>query len=248
MKHQVINSNGGGASVPARPTRASRAAAPAVVRRPARARGNLKDEKKLESESEALRREVERLRRRNDELEQQLALAHRTVDQLRQQQATALVDMYYSLTTNTKTANAAASGIIGELQNRSTHLLADYVLFPGGGWVAHAMQIKGDVEEKAGLINHLIAEVHQTTFADVEQVLAFVDWLDQHLSTLSDETAVLKHFSWPERKADALREAAFKYRNLNSLLTQISNSSNDTALASCEATLTKASALQHKYT
>lgn len=51
-----------------------------------RASGNSKDEKKSESESEALRREVDRLRRRNEELEQQLALAHRTVAQLWQQQ------------------------------------------------------------------------------------------------------------------------------------------------------------------
>ncbi|XP_006664997.2 protein CHUP1, chloroplastic-like isoform X2 [Oryza brachyantha] len=252
MKHQVLSD--GDASVP---TRASRAAATAS----ARANGNSKDD--MQSESESLGREVERLRRRNDELEQQLALAHRTVAQLRQQvaadenssapptcippappppsritrppprlqgssHATALVDMYKSLTT--KTPNAAASGIVGELQNRSTHLLA----------------IKADVEGKAVLINHLIAKVHQTTFADVDQVVAFVDWLDQHLSTLTDEAAVLKHFSWPERKADALREAASEYRHLNSLLTQISNSSSDTTLASCEAALTKISALQHK--
>lgn len=150
-----------------------------------RASGNSKDEKKSESESEALRREVDRLRRRNEELEQQLALAHRTVAQLWQQQqqvaaaknsqvpsippkpapapppplpptsatvipqgvpvppppppppntngnskssrrnqqgpskATALVNMYNSFNTN-----IAASGIVGELQNRSTHLLA----------------------------------------------------------------------------------------------------------------------------
>uniref|UniRef100_A0A0E0MBE0 Uncharacterized protein n=1 Tax=Oryza punctata TaxID=4537 RepID=A0A0E0MBE0_ORYPU len=285
MKHQVV----GGASAPARPTRASRAAAPppppgktrpAAAGRPATTKvsGNSKDES--ESEALSLRREVDRLRRRNEELEQQLALAHRTVAQLRQQvaadnnshapappppplptatrisipvppppppppppnsnskstrrippsqqgpsKATSLINMYNSLN------NTAASGIVGELQNRSTHLLA----------------IKADVAAKAGLINHLIAKIQQATFADVEQVLAFVDWLDQQLSTLSDEIAVLKHFSWPERKADTLREAAFEYRHLNSLLKQISNSSNDgTDLASCEATLTKTSALQHK--
>ncbi|KAJ0614556.1 putative protein CHUP1 [Helianthus annuus] len=32
-----------------------------------------------------------------------------------------------------------------------------------------------------------------------------------------DERAVLKHFDWPEKKADTLREAAFAYRNLKKL-------------------------------
>uniref|UniRef100_A0A0D9XW05 Protein CHUP1, chloroplastic n=1 Tax=Leersia perrieri TaxID=77586 RepID=A0A0D9XW05_9ORYZ len=281
MKHQALS--GGDASVPAQPMRASRSTTAAMppakarpvaasTRRAVRVSGNSK-EKTPELELEALRREVERLLRRNKELEQQLTLSHRTVAQLRQQQqvaeacssiprppsppppppprgipqgqgvpvppppppkpnsnssrrpprlhpysskATALVDMYKSLSlTNTTNSNTATSGIVGELQNRSTHLLA----------------IKADVESKAGLINHLIAKVHQTTYSDVEQ---------------SDETAVLKHFSWPERKADALREAAFEYRHLNSLLTQISKSDDITTLASCEATLTTTSALQHK--
>ena len=39
----------------------------------------------------------------------------------------------------------------------------------------------------------------------------------------SDETAVLKHFNWPEKKADALREAASEYRHLKCLLTEISS-------------------------
>uniref|UniRef100_A0A0D9XN00 Protein CHUP1, chloroplastic n=2 Tax=Leersia perrieri TaxID=77586 RepID=A0A0D9XN00_9ORYZ len=284
MKHQVLS--GGGASVATRPMmRASRSTTAAVppakdrpaavsTRRAARVSGN-SEEKKPDSELEALRREVERLRRCNEELEQQLAVAHHSVAQLRQQQqlvaaaacssipppppppptsrgipqgqgvpvpppppppkpnnnssrrppglnassskATALVDMYksLSLTTTTTTTNTATSSFVGELQNRSTHLLA----------------IKADVESKAGLINHLITKVHQTTYSNVEQ---------------SDETAVLKHFSWPERKADALREATFEYRHLNSVLTQISKSDDITTLVSCEATLTKTSALQHK--
>jgi hypothetical protein len=51
-------------------------------------------------------------------------------------------------------------------------------------WLGHALQIKADVQAKAGLINHLIAKLQQITFADVDQVLTFVDWLDQQLSTL----------------------------------------------------------------
>lgn len=45
-------------------------------------------------------------------------------------------------------------------------------------------QIKADVETKAEFINDLMKKVHTSSFADVEQVLTFVDWLDQQLSTL----------------------------------------------------------------
>ncbi|KQJ89623.1 protein CHUP1, chloroplastic isoform X1 [Brachypodium distachyon] len=150
--------------------------------------------------------------------------------------ATALVEMYNSL--NKRDTKKAASvstahhnSIVGELQNRSTHLLA----------------IKTDVETKGEFINGLINKVHTTTYTDVEQVLTFVDWLDQQLSTLSDETGVLKHFSWPERKADTLREAAFEYRDLKCVVTEISSlNTDDGSPTSCEATLRKISSLLDK--
>ncbi|XP_062182339.1 protein CHUP1, chloroplastic-like [Phragmites australis] len=157
--------------------------------------------------------------------------------------ATALLDMYSSLTkhqrdTQRRTSAAAAqaqaqaqhSSIVDELQNRSTHLLA----------------IKADVETKAEFINDLIKKVHTSIYTDVEQVVTFVDWLDQQLSTLSDETAILKHFNWPERKADALREAASEYRHLKSLVTDISSLNDDGSPTSCEATLRKISSLLDK--
>uniref|UniRef100_A0A453HRY9 Protein CHUP1, chloroplastic n=2 Tax=Aegilops tauschii subsp. strangulata TaxID=200361 RepID=A0A453HRY9_AEGTS len=151
--------------------------------------------------------------------------------------ATALVEMYNSLnkrdTKKAVTVSAAHhNSIVGELQNRSTHLLA----------------IKTDVETKGDFINGLINKVQMTTYTDVEQVLTFVDWLDQQLSTLSDETGVLKHFSWPERKADALREAAFEYRDLKCVVTEISSlNADDGSPTSCEATLRKISSLLDKY-
>ncbi|OEL23628.1 Protein CHUP1, chloroplastic [Dichanthelium oligosanthes] len=153
--------------------------------------------------------------------------------------ATALVDMYNSLTNNKKPQQHADRGsshhhhssIVGELQNRSRHLLA----------------IKADVETKAEFIDDLIKKIHTSTYADVEQVLTFVDWLDQQLSTLSDETAVLKHFNWPERKADALREAASEYRHLKCLLADISSLNDDGGSPSpCDATLRKISSLLDK--
>ncbi|CAM0874285.1 unnamed protein product [Alopecurus aequalis] len=150
--------------------------------------------------------------------------------------ATALVEMYNSLNKrDTKKAVAVGAAhhnsIVGELQNRSTHLLA----------------IKTDVETKGEFINGLINKVHTNTYTDVEQVLTFVDWLDQQLSTLSDESGVLKHFSWPEKKADALREAAFEYRDLKCALTEISSLNvDDGSPSSCEATLRKISSLLDK--
>ncbi|URE40300.1 hypothetical protein MUK42_33028 [Musa troglodytarum] len=40
----------------------------------------------------------------------------------------------------------------------------------------------------------------------------------------ADERAVLKHFDWPEKKADALREAAFEFRDLKRLEAEVSSS------------------------
>lgn len=150
--------------------------------------------------------------------------------------ATALVEMYNSLNKReTKKAVSVSAAhhnsIVGELQNRSTHLLA----------------IKTDVETKGDFINGLINKVQTNTYTDVEQVLTFVDWLDQQLSTLSDESGVLKHFSWPEKKADALREAAFEYRDLKCVVTEVSSLSvDDGSPTSCEATLRKISSLLDK--
>ena len=42
-----------------------------------------------------------------------------------------------------------------------------------------------------------------------------------------DERAVLKHFDWPEGKADALREAAFGYRDLKKIESEASSFSDD---------------------
>ena len=43
----------------------------------------------------------------------------------------------------------------------------------------------------------------------------------------ADERAVLKHFNWPERKADAMREAAVEYRELKLLEQEISSCKDD---------------------
>lgn len=43
----------------------------------------------------------------------------------------------------------------------------------------------------------------------------------------ADERAVLKHFNWPERKADAMREAAIEYRDLKLFENDISSYEDD---------------------
>ncbi|KAE9460981.1 hypothetical protein C3L33_07105, partial [Rhododendron williamsianum] len=98
--------------------------------------------------------------------------------------------------------------MIGEIENRSTHLLA----------------IKSDVETQGEFIDSLARAVETAAFTDMSEVEAFVKWLDGELSCLVDERAVLKHFSqWPERKADAMREAAFSYRDLKNLESEVSS-------------------------
>lgn len=61
-----------------------------------------------------------------------------------------------------------------------------------------------------------------------------------------DERAVLKHFEWPEQKADALREAAFGYCDLKKLESEAS-SFRDIARQPCRSALKKMQALFEKY-
>lgn len=61
----------------------------------------------------------------------------------------------------------------------------------------------------------------------------------------ADESAVLKHFDWPERKADALREAAFEFRDLKRIEAEAASFKDDASLP-CEATLKRISNLLDK--
>ncbi|WVZ99674.1 hypothetical protein U9M48_044937 [Paspalum notatum var. saurae] len=124
---------------------------------------------------------------------------------------------------------AAARDMIGEIENRSAHLLA----------------IKSDVERQGDFIRFLIKEVHGAAFVDIEDVVTFVKWLDVELSRLVDERAVLKHFDWPEGKADALREAAFGYRDLKKVESEAS-SFCDNPRQPCSSALKKMQVLFEK--
>ncbi|KAM7257064.1 hypothetical protein ACFE04_012805 [Oxalis oulophora] len=121
--------------------------------------------------------------------------------------------------------------MIGEIENRSTYLSA----------------IKLDVEKQKEFINFLIEKVETATFRDISDVEAFVKWLDEELSSLVDERAVLKHFpQWPERKADALREAVFTYHDLQSLESEVA-SFHDIPKETVKESLKKMQALQDRF-
>ncbi|KAF9592905.1 hypothetical protein IFM89_018621 [Coptis chinensis] len=153
-----------------------------------------------------------------------------------------LVEFYHTLTKregkkdaqgsgihNNRVANNAHSSIVGEIQNRSAHLIA----------------IKLDVETKGDLIRSLIEKIQAASYTDIEDVLKFVDWIDSQLSSLADERQVLKHFNWPERKADSMREAAIEYRDLRRLESEVSSFKDDSNMP-CEAALKKIACLLDK--
>ncbi|KAL5989598.1 Protein INCREASED PETAL GROWTH ANISOTROPY 1 [Asimina triloba] len=103
-------------------------------------------------------------------------------------------------------------------------------------------RIKTDVGTQGDLIRFLIKEVQNAAFSNIEDLVAFVKWLDDELSSLVDERAVLKHFDWPEQKADAMREAAFDYCDLKKLECQVSSFS-DNMRQPCGPALKKMQAL-----
>ncbi|WVZ10001.1 hypothetical protein V8G54_014531 [Vigna mungo] len=133
------------------------------------------------------------------------------------------------LVSTTSNASDARSNMIGEIENRSSFLLA----------------VKADVETQGDFVMSLAAEVRTASFSDINDLVAFVNWLDEELSFLVDERAVLKHFDWPEGKADALREAAFEYQDLIKLENRVSTFIDDPNLP-CEAALKKMYSLLEK--
>ncbi|MED6147817.1 Protein chup1, chloroplastic [Stylosanthes scabra] len=133
------------------------------------------------------------------------------------------------LASSTSNASDARSNMIGEIENRSSFLLA----------------VKADVESQGDFVMSLATEVRAASFSEIQDLVAFVNWLDEELSFLVDERAVLKHFDWPEGKADALREAAFEYQDLMKLENKVSTFVDDPNL-SCEAAIKKMYSLLEK--
>ncbi|KAE9615415.1 hypothetical protein Lal_00048099 [Lupinus albus] len=133
------------------------------------------------------------------------------------------------IASSTSNVSDAKSNMIGEIANKSTFLLA----------------VKADVETQGDFVMSLATEVRASSFSDIEDLVAFVNWLDEELSFLVDERAVLKHFDWPEGKADALREAAFEYQDLMKLEKQVTTFIDDPKF-SCEDALKKMYSLLEK--
>ncbi|KAF0889892.1 hypothetical protein E2562_033861 [Oryza meyeriana var. granulata] len=105
--------------------------------------------------------------------------------------------------------------------------------------------VKADVETQGDSVESLANEVRAANFVNIDNVVAFVNWLDEELSLLVDERAVLKHFGWPESKTDALREAAFEYQDLLKLEHKVSSFPDDPKLP-CEEALKKMYSLLEK--
>ncbi|KAH9313072.1 hypothetical protein KI387_028107, partial [Taxus chinensis] len=137
----------------------------------------------------------------------------------------------FSATGNSENPDIAGSrsSMIGEIENRSAHLLA----------------IKEDVETQGDFVRYLIRELQAAAYANIEDVLAFVQWLDEELSFLVDERAVLKHFDWPEKKADTMREAAFAYWDLKKLQSEVLSYVEDLH-PPCDVTLKRMTVLLDK--
>ncbi|XP_060214910.1 protein CHUP1, chloroplastic [Lycium barbarum] len=127
-----------------------------------------------------------------------------------------------ALVTTTSNTSDARSNMIGEIANKSTFLLA----------------VKADVESQGEFVESLASEVRAASFTNIEDLVSFVNWLDEELSFLVDERAVLKHFDWPEGKADAFREAAFEYQDLMKLEKHVTTFVDDPNLQ-CDAALKK---------
>ncbi|KAH9556821.1 hypothetical protein CY35_07G050100 [Sphagnum magellanicum] len=134
------------------------------------------------------------------------------------QRAPEVVELYLSLMKQNSRSNEVIAGdgeitpdtphsnTISETDNQSTHRLA----------------IKADVETLGDFVKALATELQAAVYYSIEDVVAIVYWLDEELSHLVDEAAVLKHFDWPEAKVDALREATFEYLDLMKLQEELS--------------------------
>ena len=81
--------------------------------------------------------------------------------------------------------------------------------------------VKLDTERYAQEITSLAKLILGFKPKSMEGVCAFVTQMDNALSMLSDETAVLKNFEWPESRVDALRESAALFKENKRALARI---------------------------
>ncbi|KAM3269449.1 hypothetical protein P3S67_030331 [Capsicum chacoense] len=107
-------------------------------------------------------------------------------------------------------------------------------------WVRNLEKIVYWVLESQGeFVESLATEVRAASLTNIEDLVAFVNWLDEELSflLLTNELSS-STFDWPEGKADALRETAFEYQDLMKLEKQVTTFVDDPNLQ-CDAALKK---------
>lgn len=86
---------------------------------------------------------------------------------------------------------------------------------------------------------------HQNQAKEEKKSISCYDFLFLFLFHKVDERAVLKHFEWPEKKADTLREAAFGYRDLMKLEVEVTHYEDDPRMPR-DVALKKMAALAEK--
>ena len=81
----------------------------------------------------------------------------------------------------------------------------------------YAVDVRNDIENYSDAISGpdgLASQITKAKFRRMDDCVRFVDKVDEALSALSDERAVLKAFDWPEEKYDAMREARASHLQL----------------------------------
>ncbi|KAF5751352.1 protein CHUP1 chloroplastic-like [Tripterygium wilfordii] len=116
--------------------------------------------------------------------------------------------------------------------------------------VPEVVEMHRSLTGRDAYMENMIGEIeNRSTYlsaVSAADVAAFVKWLDEELSSLVDERAVLKHFpQWPERKADAIHEAACNFRDLRNLEVEVSSYEDNLKESSVQA-LRRMQALQDR--
>eukprot|EP01026_Neomeris_dumetosa_P042843 TRINITY_DN3577_c0_g1_i22.p1 TRINITY_DN3577_c0_g1~~TRINITY_DN3577_c0_g1_i22.p1 ORF type:complete len:692 (-),score=96.94 TRINITY_DN3577_c0_g1_i22:1377-3173(-) len=91
------------------------------------------------------------------------------------------------------------------------------------GKSAYVEAVNRDIETQADMINEIIKIVQAKRANSMQELTLFVQDVDQRLSQLSDETAVLKAFDWPAARYDAFRESCATYAELTKIKMQMEN-------------------------
>jgi hypothetical protein len=104
----------------------------------------------------------------------------------------------------------------------------------------YAIDVRNDITNYKDAIDGpdgLAAQVSKAKFRRTDDVVRFVNKVDEALAALSDERAVLKEFEWPEEKYDAMREARAAHLQLMEMSSRLSGWPAARAGTRCEEEL-----------